>query len=384
VVSVGIACYVVYIRKAVQAPPQETGRLGAVRLPLQPLSLAEEEVASLKIPQNPITASPPGVLAGKIALDTLGQNPQGFSQDQKKLQKRARKKAISKPLAARLAAVAKSKQMLRGYNRTLHRCGETISQGGDGKVITYYCKARHCVLCGSIRTAIAIHSYGDEIRSWDKKFFVTLTIPNVSAARLRSAIKGMLYDFRVVTQYLKRKYPEVKIMRSLEVSYSGVRNDFHPHFHCIVSGKDVAKGLLTRWLHQVLGTSSLGQDLRQADNNSVMEVFKYAAKLSQEVKGEDGKRVLAPAWALDEIFSALKGVRCLGAVGFRAKKKDTTDDEDFEVIGMTKVIKRVGESVDWDWVQGVRDWADLRTGEVLTEYEPSRRMDEFIHKLEEG
>lgn len=343
-------------------------------------------MASPKIPPKTQKAIPPATPgAASFALDKIGQKVVSSSwspdEEQKRLQKRARKKAISKPLAARLAKVAKSKGMLKQYNRTLYRCGEVISQSSCGKVISYYCKARHCVVCGSIRTAIAIGSYGDELKSWDKKYLVTLTIPNVSACMLRPAIKRMLADFRRITRYLKAKHPSVKMLRSLEVSYNGERKDFHPHFHCIVDGYDVGKHLLVRWLEQVKGTSSLGQDIRLADDASVLEVFKYAAKLSQECKGPDGKRMLAPAWALDEIFSALKSVRCLGATGFSVKKEEPMFEE-FEVVGNTPVIKQVGRSVDWDWEQKNRDWVDKTTGEMLTEYQPSDRMEEFISKME--
>jgi hypothetical protein len=273
--------------------------------------------------------------------------------------------------------------MKRAYERTATKCGEKMAQSRTGELATYYCRGRWCVICSGIRTAIAINNYGEELRSWEAPFLVTLTIKNVSAAELRPALQRMTKDFQRVIQFAKRHHPSVKVMRSVECSYSSTRNDYHPHLHLLVERGDVAKTLISRWVIRT-GASHMGQDMRPADTGSLMEIFKYSTKISTDTRDADGGKSVAPMFALDEIFSAQRGLRLISATGFsKAPVAQDEDAEDFQVVGSTMSPKRHGEPVEWTWLQRERDWLDKQTGDFLTDWTPKESMERLIKKMED-
>jgi hypothetical protein len=47
----------------------------------------------------------------------------------------------------------------------------------------------------------------------------------------------------------------------------------------------------------------------------------------------------------------------------------------------SKALKRVDESIVWQWEQELADWVDQTTGEVLTEYDPSDRYRSFVETI---
>jgi hypothetical protein len=49
----------------------------------------------------------------------------------------------------------------------------------------------------------------------------------------------------------------------------------------------------------------------------------------------------------------------------------------------TPTPKRVDEELMWEWGQAVRDWIDYETGDVLSDHEPSQKVERFVKKLED-
>jgi hypothetical protein len=302
--------------------------------------------------------------------------PQG---ERQVLQKRARRKAVGFPLARRLLKVENVGDMKKSYERQLS-CGETMLQKKTGELKSYYCRNRSCIQCAGIRTGQMISSYGEEVMSWKKKYLVTLTIKNVERAELRSAIKKMSADFRVVVKHLNYHWGKVKLVRSTEITYNEEMDNFHPHMHLIVEGYEPARALMKHWV-KITGGSILAQDLRKADENSVLELFKYATKLVSEGKDEHGNRKVVPAQAMHDMFSAIKGLRLISAVGFKAKK-EVQEEGDLELQKTTRSPTRIGDEVTWEWGQEIIDWIDYATGEVLADYQPTPRAREFIRQLQ--
>lgn len=299
---------------------------------------------------------------------------------QRTLQKRARRVAVSKPLAGSLSFVTTSRQMKKQYQRTYYQCGQQMVQA-DGKITSWWCGYRWCVSCSVIRVARMYSGYGQQIEEWGEKYFVTLTIPNVKRSELRQELVRMSKVWRACYTKIRKQGIEFKAVRSVEVTYNPERNDYHPHMHCIVAGKPAAKALLQNWMKRNSGASILGQDMRRADDSTINEVFKYAAKLSIR---EKGKVEPIPAKNLDVIYQAMSGLRMWSAVGIRSANGELElDDEQMELRAQELAFKRTDEMVCWEWMQSIRDWVDLETGEVLSEYVPSPKAENFIKKLEE-
>jgi hypothetical protein len=170
-------------------------------------------------------------------------------------------------------------------------------------------------------------------------------------------------------------------IKKVEVTFNPQREDFHPHLHLLVRDEASARAVLERWLQQYPDANRGAQDVRAADPSSVLaELFKYLTKLVVKL---DGKVKLPPAWALDNIFVALRGLRTVQPSGFRiAKAEDAEDVQDGDGdLELTATIRARVTGAQWDWHPSLTDWVDLETGECLTSYEPSAAMAKVLAQV---
>ena len=191
--------------------------------------------------------------AGAPLLDTLAQlstkslepnNSNGFSLKKitkKTLQKRAKSKAFT--LSYLFDLIDLKSPLLKSYWQTYH-CTNAILQEGK-KLKSKYCNQRWCLTCNRIRTAKIINGYKSEIDKFNSPHFVTLTIPNVKAKDLKKSIEEMNKTISKINNNLKRRHStKIKALRKYECTYNSKRNDYHPHFHLIVDGKEESEKLV--------------------------------------------------------------------------------------------------------------------------------------------
>ena len=299
-------------------------------------------------------------------------------------QKAAAAKYVSGPLAITLAELRSPLE--KAYRNTWY-CGH-IREQKDGVIrTTSRCGNRWCIACNRIRTAKAINRYGPIVDRW-AKYFVTLTLPTVTAEELlptlygdstaRSAIDERIETAaaaqRTVKRHLKKEGKEFFAVRKLECT---ARPDgkYHPHFHFIVDGKEAAERLVAEWLRRNSSADERGQDIRPANDRSIVELFKYATKILT-----DSKNPIAPE-RLDVIYRALRDRRTWQPVGFRVSGDDGAEQEIRE--SAKTAWKRVEEQIDWTWKQEVGDWIDLRTGEGLSDHKPTESLCSLSEKFKE-
>ena len=279
---------------------------------------------------------------------------------QKTLQKRARAKFMTNGITDKLRHLDSA--LKPSYINTFF-CASILVQSGL-KISGKYCNNRWCLVCNRIRTAKLIIAYREVLERLPDKHFVTLTIPNVPAVELHTAIRTMATEIRGMQNlvFRKRGAPVIGV-RKLEVTYNPIRNDFHPHYHLIVSGGQAARDLVSEWLKRWPNAKRAAQDVRPADMNATMELFKYFTKVLT-----DGT---VYASALDVIFTAMRGLRVFQPMGIR---KDIP--EDIEEI-QAEVYRDLEErETHWEWIQN--DWIDKSTGEVLADYTPSASLKKLI------
>lgn len=301
------------------------------------------------------------------------------------LKKRVKRLSVAKPLAHALMDAAKGPLMGNAYRRTALLCNSTLEQKAEtGSLKTYFCGSRWCACCGAIRSAKAWHAYGPSVEAFTEPMLLTLTIPNVKGSRLRHAVRGMHHEIRNIARSVRRQLGEIKFIRTTEVTYSKVRDDMHPHLHLLVETKKVADAIRLGWLARYPDARSVGQDMRRADRQAMAEIWKYATKLITDTKDEDGSRSVVPPDKLDDIFTALRGLRLMSVVGIRSLTgKDVSNDEDeLELDTSTPAIVRPQDDVAWEYSQTLMDFADYRTGELLTGFRPSKTHAAFVKKLE--
>jgi len=327
---------------------------------------------------------PSTATAGGGLLDTLAQpcqKPSGRSQSSKQtFQKRARAKSISLPIAVELAKLGSPLE--KSYRNTVY-CAACIVQDA-GELRSKYCGNRWCSVCSRIRSARAVTAYLPVMEVWSEPYMVTLTIRNCSAEELRMTIARMMKGVTSVARSIKRteKLPFVAV-RKLECTYNSQRKNYHPHLHIIVNGQVQAELMREKWLQRFPSeTIESAQDVRACDTGGLAELFKYFTKLA--TKTDDGRRRVVPVIALDVIFCAMRGRRVWQPVGFTLPKEveEQIEGDDLDIDG-SEAFKRDTELIYWQWDQDLKDWVDIETGEVLSEYAPSEAFEAFIATISE-
>ena len=311
------------------------------------------------IRQNHIPSSYPSenfTLEADGSLDTLAQ-------PRKALDKRAKSKHFTGKLAIALADLGGD---LEKYYRNAFYCNHTLTQVGT-KITGKYCNTRICNTCNRIRMANMINGYGPVLQELKDLQFVTLTIPNIPGEELPGAITAMGKSFVKVMDRLRKRSISYGGIRKLEITYNTVRNDFHPHYHLIVSGAVVAKTIVDEWLLLNPTAKIYGQNIRPVDANSLKELFKYTAKVVSVV---NGKQIILVK-VVDTIMRALYKRRIVQPFGYIKKYIE----EDIDELQSDTYDIPYYENMEWRW-EG-EDWCN-EYGELLTGYTPSDTVRDLI------
>ncbi len=332
-------------------------------------------------PAKPVKRRPQAVAcAGAVAgavLDTLArpcqkptQSPAQATRDT--LQKRARSKYLSMPLAIRLAELRSPLE--KSYRNSVY-CASTLKQDG-GKLRGRYCGNRWCLVCSRVRTARAINKYKPILDTWTDAQFVTLTVRNVPGDQLSQTLDQMVKTSAVIRRAITRTDKlSFEALRKLECTHNYHQDSYHPHYHAIVNGREQALALRDRWL-AAWGdkADAQAQDVRPCTPGSALELFKYATKLASSSGGR--KQYMSPE-ALDVIFQSLRGRRIWQPVGFTAP---ATVDEEAAVgtDGTTEALSPAADGAEWSWEQDQHDWINHHTGELLTGWTPNKAAESFV------
>lgn len=292
-------------------------------------------------------------------LDKLAQ-PSGF---RIVLGKKARAKYLTNAYTYRLSGL--NSDLKKSYQNTYYYCVNILEQK-DGKITGHYCNNRWCIVCNRIRTAKLINGYKQQLDELTEKYFVTLTVPSVQGSDLRDSIKQMIKIFICIKKSYQNKNKSIIGIRKLECTYNPKTGLYHPHFHIIASGGGVVHQLVTDWLKHYPEANEYAQDIKPADDNSVMELFKYFSKIITN------KTIYVKA--LDTIFQAMYGLRVYQAFGI--KKNVSEDIKELQAEIYKDLEKR---ECLWTWLEN--DWVDPDTGELLTNYEPNDQIKKIINNI---
>lgn len=319
--------------------------------------------------------------------------------DSSKLANRAKRKYMSDPLALSLVSYMEYLQeqtsdlseynyyqsYKRAYWRMWH-CTRNLELN-KGKLRGRYCKNRLCVVCSSIRTASLTQKYIPKIEEWIREggvYFVTLTIPNMIASRLRESIEFMQKTVTKIQGCIKKraqraKEKPVEGLRKFEVTYNAKSDTFHPHYHIIIQGKENAESFVDQWLKHTKQVGSLEhcQDVKQANLGGGRELFKYFTKIVSSKKTSQGQQIRRIyTEAVHTIFESIKGVRTFQSFGFKLLKADAPKDN--ELYDFDLSIEE-SEQENYIWNQKLSDWFSTSTGENLSGYRASKGMKDIIN-----
>jgi hypothetical protein len=302
--------------------------------------------------------------------------------DSSTLLKRAKAKNMTHELMYKLINGVPVSVNKPGYWNTL-RCAGILALQGE-EITTVYCKNRWCLVCNRIRTGKLIHDYLPILQEFGSdKWLVTLTLRNCVADDLSDTMDAMHASFIRIKDVMKKRQTPLVGMRKLECTYNFERGDFHPHYHCIIQGKEEAQILLAEWLKRTPTAEAGGQDIRQANDEAVRELFKYFTKLvsTQKSKRESDGKVTQTREihlsALDIIFTACKGRRTFQGFGIKLPKKVKAEKPEAD---SEEAIEKPMADLLYSWNREMSDWVEPTTGEILTGFKPSEAMREVLNR----
>jgi len=299
----------------------------------------------------------------KSLLDTLAQLG---TPPKKSGKNNLKRRAVAKYLTNEIiyGLVDQDSSLRKSYWNSYH-CSNILLQDGQ-KITGKYCNNRWCIVCNRIRTAKMIKGYLPTIKQEiEDPYFVTLTIPNVSGDLLKSSIRTMIKNFvRINSLFRHKRGYRIRGIRKIECTYNAERNDFHPHFHLLIDGDKTSQELVNTWLSCYPDADRYAQDVRQADDNSIIELFKYTTKLTtkSDIKREgDNVEIISRPESLDIIFKALYKIRTFQPMGITKQPVN----EDIEEI-QSEIYEDVKSDIEvWQYLQDVSDWIS-GSGECLT------------------
>lgn len=298
------------------------------------------------------------------------------------LVKRAKRKFLATGLALRLVDYCDKNpnegQLKKSYWNSFYCVNKLAEHGGE--VMGEYCKNRWCLVCNSIRQMVLKNKYGETLDSWKEKYFVTLTVPNCSGDKLKETIEGMTKTFAKIKNMFYRRWKRGKGtklvgLRKLECTYNPQRGDYHPHFHFVLTSESLGQELIDEWLARNPGCNRAAQDIRQADENSTKELFKYFTKI---ISTHDKEKKIY-THALNTIFNAIKGKRTFQPFGFKAVKITEEEIEENEIILTEQNEQETPYPQLFMWKQEVADWVNEKTGEMLSGHQLSESLQEIVN-----
>jgi hypothetical protein len=318
----------------------------------------------------------PAIAPSKPYLDTLAQlrnspfeSAEKSQSKDRTLTNRARAKLITNTLILKLVDIPSP--LNKSYWRTYH-CASQLEQ--EGKTITTkYCKNRWCMVCNRIRTAVLIRGYEPALKKLQDPQFVTLTFPNVQGDKLRAEIKGMYKSFKRIGDRLKKRGIRLKGIRKMECTHNQLLNNFNPHYHLLVEGKEHAGLIVQEWLKEYPTASPKAQYVVPADDNSIMELMKYFTKILPSKKSRATGRLEINAKALDTMFQAMQGLRVFQPFGITkhvSEEIEELEKAEYNIVEQAHAL--------WIWEQDVADWVNIITYESLAQYEPEPVTMNFI------
>ncbi len=195
--------------------------------------------------------------------------------------------------------------------------------------------------------------------------FLTLTAPNVPADRLDDEIKDFNKSFKRLSETKDFKACSNGYMRKLEITYNAKRNDYHPHFHCIIAVKKSyftsrdyisRKKWLEMWQKAKRDTAITQVDVRKVELlefKNIYEIATYSAKHKDLY--DNGKQVFSVFY---RIFQGKK-VFAYNGIFRDLRKKMKSEPAEFEEIAMFEEIKEpMVQKIFYEWNEQAKKYQE--------------------------
>lgn len=287
-----------------------------------------------------------------------------------KIHAKARRKFIGQALAASLARL--QSPLKNSYAKSTV-CTDIMMVDADQKLKSaYYCRARWCPTCQSIKMATMINKYLPELSKLSDLQFVTLTIPTVEDDQITDQVILMQKAWRKILDLARKLRSNFNGLRKTELKVSSRNHrSYHCHYHIILSGAENAEWLVSQWLRIFPSASKKAQDIRVVNEleTALIELMKYTTKLT--CSDNAGNEVTAKPYQLDIIFRALYGKRLYQAFGCLRAINEDDMEMSAEIIAKARGI--------YKWCG--HDWWHTDYGQQLTNWNPDQEAIQLLRNL---
>lgn len=213
---------------------------------------------------------------------------------------------------------------------------------GKVHVASNACRLRWCPICSRAKSMYITHSVAPWIASYQTSRFLTLTLKH-SNAPLRAQIDKLYADFRTL-----RKNTQFKGLCSggvwfFQIKFIEETQSWHPHLHCILSGKYIPHEWLSQLWYKTTHSSTI-VDIRivRDPEKAANEVARYSATPAQLEKLDDSHQV--------EVFDAMHRRRMCGswgeAKGVSLSPPKSVDKSKYEDLGSYFVVIGLADTDD--------------------------------------
>lgn len=178
---------------------------------------------------------------------------------------------------------------------------------GRVQVVSNHCRQRWCPLCGAAKKTLIAHELEHWLPTTQYPKMMTLTLKHTYEP-LTDQINHLYLSFRQLrkTRLLKKNVSGG--VWFFQITYNKKTETWHPHLHCLMSGKYVSLSKLSRLWLKITGTSKIVNIKSVYDYKSAShEVARYCARPSPVKDLPRAQRI--------ELFTAMHGRRLCGTWG---------------------------------------------------------------------
>ena len=285
-------------------------------------------------------------------------------------------------------------ELAKSYRNSFYCCN-SIEVDAEGLAKSKYCKNRWCPVCQRNKMGVMVNAYSERLQLEKELYFVTLTRQNVTASNLPTELDRLQELWRTITksrQYRRATKEGVIGIRKLECTYHGNQtlkdgspdpwyDTFHPHYHILISSRELAEWIVEEWLKLSPDSSRDAQDCKKVNSDGgYLEIFKYFTKLI--AKDSSGRRYF-DALNMNTIFEAMRHRKVyfrLGTGKSWGVAEVTEDDED--QVATIETDASVG-IYKWEEFEQVFGYYEVESGEVLTELPKSGSLYDMVADSEQ-
>jgi hypothetical protein len=209
--------------------------------------------------------------------------------------------------------------------------------------------------------------YGAALNNLHDLWFITLTAQTVEGEYLGTRYVEMQNIWRKIYLKLRKQGTPVRGFKKMETT--STKGKYHPHFHILISGENIARTIIHEWHRLNPGyTSHRGQDIRRVTDTekSIREILKYSFKTVTK-EGPISPEVL------HVINRASYRKRTHEAIGL-----DIPTDIALEAKEVLTAPREPSDTVElFRWKQVIRNWISTNN-EVFLKWSPSDKLERYL------